>query len=408
MRSRLPSFARATSIVLVVAALLAGTTSSGGALAAPSAPAAGPAFTTPPSYAVPEAATYTFGLQPLADVMAAAAAQAQCGLTQNELATMVLAPTYPETGAANALSPSPMTLSRYDTSSGLYAFGNPATPYPRAFWHPGIGAWQFDSAGGWHLSAAQEMSTDTAASTAAQVIATRWCNDTADAANPVARRANAWAPWNGCGVAGATCEAIYQTIYSPGTLNVATDPSVTRTGGMVTRTCQISGSLPVTCSRVDPALAQGDAAFAAPGFGPSPVTAPFYDFVIGSTEYHVWLKDDTGYRGHHRGHAPDRQQRPHLADLVERRPDVRRVGQRRRVWSRALRPQLEHHRRGRRVLRHRRTAWRHGDGLRLGRQRHGHRRRVRQRHLVHHQLDGRWRAPAGVRVRRSGGHPGVR
>ena len=53
-----------------------------------------------------------------------------------------------------------MTLSRYDewtgtfgtratpdANYGLYAFRNPNTAYQRAYWHPGIGIWQYDSAG---------------------------------------------------------------------------------------------------------------------------------------------------------------------------------------------------------------------------------------------------------------------
>ena len=242
-------------------------------------------------------ATYTFGQQPLADVKAAAAANPKCGgLSNNMLATMMLAPTYPETGASGSLAPSPMTLSRYDTASGLYAFGNPSTPYPKAFWNPGVGAWQFDSAGGWALSTAQEISTDTAAAQVAQVLASRWCADTADAANPVARRANAWNPWHGCGSNGATCESIYQTIYSTTTLHVTTDASVTRLGGAAVRSCQLNGGASMPCTRVDPSLAQGDDAFATPGFGPSPISAPFYDLVSGSTEYRVWLSNDTGYQ----------------------------------------------------------------------------------------------------------------
>ena len=53
---------------------------------------------------------------------------------------------------------------------------------------------------------------------------------------------------------------------------------------------------PRSCTRVDPSLAQGDDAFATPGFGPSPISAPFYDLVSGSTEYRVWLSNDTGYQ----------------------------------------------------------------------------------------------------------------
>ena len=259
------------------------------------------AFASPGRSAAPAAtATFTFGAQPLADVLAAAGAQARCaGLSQNQLATMVLAPTYPETGATGSLSPSPMTLSRYDTvgvnntNVNLYYAYTASTPYQRAFWNPGVGAWQFDSAGGWPLSTAQEMSTDTASATAASVMATRWCNDTADAGNDAARRATAWGPWSGCN--SGACESFYQAVYDPTTLKIDTDPSVTRTGGMVARTCIVTGGVTVPCWRIDPALAQGDTAFAAPGFGPTPIADPFYDYVLDGTEYRVWLSADTGY-----------------------------------------------------------------------------------------------------------------
>ncbi len=271
--------------------------SSASAVAASNRPGA---FGAAPTSARPLNTTYTFGQQPLADVVASAGAQTRCaGLTQNQLATMILAPTYPETGATGSLSPSPMTLSRYDTvgvnpgNANLYVGDNPSTPYSRAFWNPGVGAWQFDSAGGWPLSTAQEMSTDTASATAASVMATRWCNDTADAGNDAARRAKAWAPWGGCG--SGVCESIYQAIYDPTTLRVNTDPAVTRTGGMTPKTCSVGGDGTLACWRIDPSSAQGDNAFAVPGFGPTPISAPFYDYVLGSTEYRVWLSADTGY-----------------------------------------------------------------------------------------------------------------
>jgi hypothetical protein len=258
------------------------------------------AFSAGPEVSRPASTTYTFGQQPLADVLASAGAQTRCtGLSQNQLAAMMLAPTYPETGATGSLSPSPMTLSRYDTvgvnpgNANLYVGDNPSTPYPRAFWNPGVGAWQFDSAGGWPLSTAQEISTDSASATAASVMATRWCNDTADAGNDAARRARAWSPWGGCG--SGVCESIYQAVYDPTTLHVNTDPNVSRTGGMVARTCSVGGDGTLGCWRIDPSQAQGDNAFAVPGFGPTPISAPFYDYVLGGTEYRVWLSADTGY-----------------------------------------------------------------------------------------------------------------
>jgi hypothetical protein len=271
-----------------------------------SSPAAGPAFTPIPAQAArPLSTTYTFGAQPLSDVLASAAAHASdcAGLTTSTLAAMVLAPTYPETGASGSVAPSPMTLSRYDSPSvnssnvNLYYQGNPATPYQGAFWNPGVGMWQFDSAGGWLLSTADEINSNTAAAEATSVMAGRWCGDTADAANPAARRAKAWSPW-GCGSGGSICETVYQGIYNsadPSHLRVTTDAGVTRSGGMITRSCQLDDVVTITCNRVDPSLAQGDAAFADPNFGTTPISAPFYDYVRAGVEHRVWLSSDTGY-----------------------------------------------------------------------------------------------------------------
>jgi hypothetical protein len=279
-------------LALAVAVLLLVAAAPGMASARASSPTSGPAFTVGPQLAVTQATTYSFGQQPLADVMAAASAQTKCGgLSTNALAAMMLAPTYPETGASGSLSPSPMTLSRYDTASGLYAFGNPSTAYHNDFWNPGVGAWQFDSAGGWNLSTAQEISTDTAAGQVAQTLANGWCGASGTDAQ---RRAAAWAPWHGCGTNGATCESIYTTIYRSTTLNVSTDATVGRLGGAVVHSCVVNG-VALACTRVDPSKAQGDSAFAVPGFGPSPISEPFYDYVRSGVEHRVWLAKDSGY-----------------------------------------------------------------------------------------------------------------
>ena len=45
-----------------------------------------------------------------------------------------------------------------------------------------------------------------------------------------------------------------------------------------------------------PGRAEGHAAFAAPGYGPAPITAPFYVYAANGREYRHWLKADTGYR----------------------------------------------------------------------------------------------------------------
>jgi hypothetical protein len=51
----------------------------------------------------------------------------------------------------------------------------------------------------------------------------------------------------------------------------------------------------VTCWYVDPARAQGLTSWTVPRFGPSPITAPFYSYAIGTREYRTWLAQDTGY-----------------------------------------------------------------------------------------------------------------
>ncbi|MGZ4726728.1 MAG: hypothetical protein ACXWB2_03325 [Acidimicrobiales bacterium] len=243
--------------------------------------------------AVTSAATvYTFGRQPLDDVNSWAAQKAACGLTGPQLATMMLAPTYPETGATGSSAPSPMTLSRYDTQAGLYAFGDPATSYPRAFWHPGVGVWAFDSAGGWNLTAAQAISTTTSAQQAAITMSARWCAASA-ITDPVQRRASVWAPWFGCN--SGACEAFYQAMYDPAGPKVQVDDTVTRNGGMVARTCRVPGFGEVACSYVDPAKAQGFNGWNVPSWGRSPVSAPFYVFALNGREFRVWLRNDTGY-----------------------------------------------------------------------------------------------------------------
>src|SRR4029453_4290859 len=81
----------------------------------------------------------------------------------DELTALVMAPIFKEVSMAETpeTAPSPMTLSRWDewtgiaagntnmnANYGLYPFADPyGTPYPRAYWTPGIGMFQYDSAG---------------------------------------------------------------------------------------------------------------------------------------------------------------------------------------------------------------------------------------------------------------------
>lgn len=261
---------------------------------------AGSPFALAASPAAPVAEARTWGDDPLDEVYAAANAVDRCGLNLNQFVAAMLAPSWPETGAPDPLAPSPMTLSRWDNQSALYAFGNAATPYRRAFWHPGIGLWQFDSAGlGAPYTASQRADIRVMATSMASTISYRYCRGTG---TPAQRLEYAWTPWHGCN--DARCLLIFAEIYSDGALrNVNRDAGVTNTGGVVQRTCRgpgVSGSFP--CWRVDPSRAQGygagSTAWADPAYGGSataPLSAPFYTYAAGGFEYRHWLRSDTGY-----------------------------------------------------------------------------------------------------------------
>ena len=145
----------------------------------------------------------TYGKGPLDAIRDAASRtttsgpSSQCGLSSIELAVMMMAPTYFEAGGT---VPSPMTLSRWDNvnawslNANLFAFGQTTGPYVNAFFSPGIGLWQFDSAGRWDLTAADAIDVVTASNTAAAHIASKWCDASRDPywnANPQRRRAYA-------------------------------------------------------------------------------------------------------------------------------------------------------------------------------------------------------------------------
>jgi len=192
-------------------------------------------------------ATRNYGVGPMASVLYWADQEKACGLTRDQLAAMVMVPTFTETGAGTQYTPSPMTLSRYDNQAGLYAFKDINTAFRKAFFHPGIGMWQFDSAGGWNLSAATAINTYTAAQTAATLMAQRWCQ------NP--SRPYAWAPWFYCGTT-TICEDLYNEIYDGTSLvNIKQDQSVSAFGGMQSHTCDAPVGT-ITCYYVDPSKAE--------------------------------------------------------------------------------------------------------------------------------------------------------
>ncbi|HET6754582.1 MAG TPA: hypothetical protein VFH23_11605 [Jiangellaceae bacterium] len=147
-------------------------------------------------------ATRAFGTEPYQDTAAAAASEASarraagCSISNARLAGIMLAITFTEAGplASTTVAPSPMTLSRWDTQPILYSFGTASTAFPRAFWHPGIGLWQFDHP--WDNTATERIDTRPAAALAADVIAGRWCGWTSSTGTTQFQYTVR--PWHGC------------------------------------------------------------------------------------------------------------------------------------------------------------------------------------------------------------------
>jgi hypothetical protein len=258
--------------------------------------------------------THYFGRGAFEGIRAAVAATPRsCGLSDEELTALVMAPIFKEVSMAPTpeTAPSPMTLSRWDewtgvasgsnnvhANYGLYAFRDPATPYPRAYWTPGVGIFQYDSAGvGAPFTAAQLIDVQYVAGDVAAGMASRYCASGGS-------RAAAWQPWAALGGV-AKSEALYQEMLTPGLpafARIGLVDGIEDTGGMQARTCLVGGqSLP--CWYVDPGRAQGanwwatdDPTGGARASGEAPLTAPLYVVARGDgSEERYWMSVDTGY-----------------------------------------------------------------------------------------------------------------
>jgi len=236
-----------------------------------------------------------FGDDPLATIEAVAAATvsaqgAPCSIPAAQLAALMLAPVWPETTGRITSGPSPMTLSRYDTASRLYPFADVQSA-SGAFWHPGVGLWQMDSAGfGKDFTADQRIDVTQAAPAVASVMLQRFCSTGFD---------NVWLDWVACGVDDQVCLDAYGEIYDPiaESLVLFNEYEITNTGGMQWRVCTTNESIAVACGYVDPANTDGNEDFIDPDFGPSPITEPFYVFALNGFEVRHWLGDDLGQTG---------------------------------------------------------------------------------------------------------------
>jgi len=281
-----------------------------------------------------EAAVRYFGDDPWKAINEAAQATTRCDeLSPEGLVALTVAPVFKESSAATtaATAPSPMTLSRYDewtgirddsnnrnANYGLYAFRDPTTQYLRAYWHPGIGIWQYDSAGvGAPFTAVERMDVRIVAGDVAKGMAARYCDPPANIVGHEApftdqeRRDAAWWPW----WAGSTtrncakCQVEFDGMTEGGRpyfKNIKLVAGISRTGGAEKRTCTLAGRTGTfECWYVNPSVGviQGASAWATvspdgngdPTVQPAPLSRPFYVLKVDGYEERHWIRADTGY-----------------------------------------------------------------------------------------------------------------
>lgn len=319
--------------------------------------------------------TKYFGQGPWEAIKAATEATTRCaGLSAPGLTALVVSPIFKESSAATlpTSAPSPMTLSRYDewngvmatttnvsANYGLYAFRDPYTAYTRAYWHPGIGIFQYDSAGvGAPYTAIERMDVRTVAADVARGMAARYCAPPVNIVGHAApfteqeRRDAAWWPWwagtttRGCPL--CQIEFDRMTGEDPYFSNISLVPGITATGGAVRRSCTLGGQT-YECWYINPSVGviQGATALGHRRSRwqrqPHHQAGPALQAVLrpqAQRERGAALAPGRHrlQRRHLRG-APDRQERPTPVEPAGIGPRVgqdlravRRHGEARRVW----------------------------------------------------------------------------
>lgn len=258
-------------------------------------------------------------------VGAANSIPATCDISQHGRVALMLAPIFKESSGATTAStaPSPMTLSRFDEWSGtrdgdtnrnanygLYAFRDPNTIFARAYWHPGIGIWQYDSAGvGSPFTASERMDTGIVGADVARVMFSKYCSAIDRGESGQDARFAAWRDW---GYPCRLCESAFSDLsdHRSGAPGGSTSgfqylklvSGIDALGGTQSRTCSVDAGDSFPCWYVDPSRAQGADWWAGspddgkPGSGMAPLSHPFYVYESGGREYRHWLRADTGYR----------------------------------------------------------------------------------------------------------------
>lgn len=271
----------------------------------------------------PALAAYRFGNRPFTDAVNAANTRKKCGLSTNKLTALMLSASIAETvGGAQEISPSPLTVGRYDVNGSYVStytpFGyisGPASGWDqRVWWHKGLGLYQIDQPG---MPAFMRFNAAYSADWAAKKMADLWCVG--------GTPGSAWAPWYACSQ--GKCNTIYQAIYDSASdklklntgLNV--DESVSSDGGMLINSCRYKGSRAAFgCAYVNPAASQpassatqdwrrhvngcwGGVCGSSGTLAKSPLSYPFYSYLDPTNpvwsatkpELRDWLQTDGAY-----------------------------------------------------------------------------------------------------------------
>jgi hypothetical protein len=257
---------------------------------------------------------------------AAAAVDRDCQISDDGLVALAVSPVFKESSTATSPStaPAPMTLSRYDewngtlattsngaANHGLYAFRDPSTPYKRAYWHAGIGIWQYDSAGvGAPYTAIERMDVRVVAADVMAGMAERYCDpdpwlpESADANgfDGQERRHAAWFPW---GYPCTLCQAEFAAMTTGDFANISLVDGISVTGGAEARTCAVAGVAgTVPCWYIDARVgviegatswARADPSGGSPTVAPAPLAEAFYVLERSGREERHFLAVDTGY-----------------------------------------------------------------------------------------------------------------
>ena len=255
-----------------------------------------------------QAGTPRFGTDPFAALSTAAQETMNgrsCTLAPGRLTAMMAAVSWYEIAGRVDVSPSPLALSRYDTSSvnsknyRLYSH-NTVPDFRKAHWNPGVGLFQLDTLTP-QLAQWERVYVPIAAKFVADKMADTYCSASGGTTD---KTRAAMSPWIACnGKNFDRCLAAVDQIWDGSTVHgVTKDSGVGNWGGAYSKECKHPPEAPFTCYVLPARSPQGYAITSDPeGTGaPTPLSETFINFEYNGEHKSYWLPQFTGY-GHEIG-----------------------------------------------------------------------------------------------------------